>query len=163
MISLQGQLERITYQHDITHYTIGKVRMDDGHRLVTVVGHMAGVQPGDSLRIEGVWVTHEKYGEQFKVGSFEVLPSDPLESVRKFLYSGFVKGIGPKMARKLLSHFDAALLDVMDTEDSSRFIVQKSSMRLAPMPPILSVMIPTERTPMWMTSISFWRINWRKS
>jgi exodeoxyribonuclease V alpha subunit len=115
MITLQGQLERITYQHNITHYTIGKVRMDDGHRLVTVVGHMAGIQPGDSLRIEGVWETHDKYGDQLKISSFEVLPEDPLESVRKFLYSGFIKGVGPIMARKLLSHFDAELLDVMDT------------------------------------------------
>ena len=116
MISLKGHLDRIVYQHATTHYTIGKVRIDGGQRIVTVVGHMAGVQPGDGLQVEGMWETHEKYGEQFKIASFEVLPSDPLESVRKFLYSGFVKGIGPKMAGKLLAHFKTELLDIMDTE-----------------------------------------------
>lgn len=115
MISLKGRLERITYRHDITHYTIGKMRVDDGRRLVTVVGHMAGVQPGDALRIEGGWETHEKYGEQFKISSFEVVSSDPLEGVRKFLHSGFVRGVGPKMARKLLAYFDAELPAVMET------------------------------------------------
>ncbi len=115
MIRLQGHIERIQYRHGTSHYTICKLRLANSRRMVTVVGYMAGVQPGDALWLEGRWETHEKYGEQFKIVSFQILPADPLESVRKFLHSGFIKGIGPKMARRLLAHFDTSLLEVMDT------------------------------------------------
>ncbi len=114
MTTLQGHLERITYRHETSPFTIAKVRVDETHRLVTVIGAMPGVQPGDSLHITGSWDTHPKYGQQFKVSAVKVIPVEPLEGIRKFLTSGFIKGIGPRMAGKLLSHFDASLLDVFE-------------------------------------------------
>lgn len=116
MITLQGLLERIAYRHERSHYTIARLRADESHNMVTVVGYMAGVQPGDALRLRGTWETHEKYGQQFRCAAVEVLPAAPLESVRKFLASGFVKGIGPKLAGKLLNHFDVELLNIIETE-----------------------------------------------
>jgi exodeoxyribonuclease V alpha subunit len=119
MITLQGHLERIAYQHERTHYTIGKLRVDETHHMVSVVGYMAGAQPGDILRLKGAWETHEKYGQQFRAVSVEIIPADPLDGIRKFLSSGFIKGIGPKLTGKLLSHFDADLLNILET-DSDR-------------------------------------------
>lgn len=116
MISLQGHLERIHYQHEKSHYTIGRVRVNETHHMVSVVGVMPGVQTGDHLKLLGAWETHEKYGQQFRAASVEIVPSDPLESIRKFLSSGFVKGIGPKLAGKLLAHFDADILNVLETD-----------------------------------------------
>jgi exodeoxyribonuclease V alpha subunit len=116
MITLQGHLERIAYQHERTHYTIGKLRVDETHNMVSVVGYMAGAQPGDILRLKGGWETHEKYGPQFRAASVEIVPGDPLDSIRKFLASGFIKGIGPKLTGKLLSHFEADILNVLDSD-----------------------------------------------
>lgn len=116
MITLQGHLERIAYRHERSHYTIARLRVDASHNVVTVVGYMAGVHSGDTLRIRGTWETHEKYGQQFRCAVVEVLPEDPLDSIRKFLASGFVKGIGPKLAGKLLNHFDVELLNIIETD-----------------------------------------------
>ena len=116
MTTLQGHLERVTYRHETSPFTIAKVRVEETHRLVTVIGAMPGAQPGDTLHITGSWDTHPKYGQQFKATAVKVIPVEPLEGIRKFLTSGFIKGIGPRMAGKLLSHFDASLLDVFETE-----------------------------------------------
>ena len=79
MTTLQGHLERITYRHETSPFTIAKVRVDETHRLVTVIGAMPGVQPGDFLHITGSWDTHPKYGQQFKVSAVKVIPVEPLE------------------------------------------------------------------------------------
>ncbi len=114
MTILQGHLERITYRHATSPFTIAKVRVEETHRLVTVIGTMPGVQPGDSVEVTGSWDTHPKYGQQFKVAAVKVIPAEPLEGIRKFLSSGLIKGIGPKMAGKLLAHFDTSLLEVFE-------------------------------------------------
>ena len=70
-------LERITYANEETGYTIARVATDrSGSDLVTVVGALLGVQPGESLRLVGRWGSHPKYGRQFEVDSYTtVLPA----------------------------------------------------------------------------------------
>lgn len=116
MTTLQGYLERITYRHESSPFTIAKVRVKETHRLVTVIGAMRDAQPGDSLHITGSWDTHPRYGQQFKAAAVKVIPVDPLEGIRKFLASGFIKGIGPRMAGKLLSRFGVSLPNVFETQ-----------------------------------------------
>ena len=68
---LAAVLERITYANEETGYTIARVATDrPGADLVTVVGALLGVQPGESLRLVGRWGSHPKYGRQFEVESF---------------------------------------------------------------------------------------------
>ena len=114
MTTLCGYLERITYRHPTSPFIIARVRASDTHRLVTAVGVMPGVKPGDSLVLTGAWETHARFGQQFRAEAVSVTIPDPLEGVRKFFASGFVKGIGPGTAGKLLAHFDTALLAIFD-------------------------------------------------
>ena len=115
MTTLRGHLERITYRHAHSPFTIAKLRVAESRQLVTVTGSMPGVRPGDRLEIVGDWDTHPRYGQQFKARQVTVTPADPLEGIRNFLSSGFIKGLGPKVAAKLLAHFDKSILDVLDT------------------------------------------------
>ena len=56
---LDAVLERITYANEETGYTIARVATDrSGQDLVTVVGALLGVQPGESLRLVGRWGSH---------------------------------------------------------------------------------------------------------
>src|SRR5689334_24651898 len=59
---LDAVLERITYANDETGYTIARVATDrSGANLLTVVGALLGVQPGESLRLVGRWSSHPRY------------------------------------------------------------------------------------------------------
>jgi exodeoxyribonuclease V alpha subunit len=74
---LQAVLERITYANEETGYTIARVATDrSGSDLLTVVGALLGVQPGESVRLVGRWSSHPRYGRQFQVDSYTtVLPA----------------------------------------------------------------------------------------
>src|SRR5436305_12439923 len=64
---LDAVLERITYANEETGYTIARVATDrSGSDLLTVVGSLLGVQPGESLRLVGRWGSHPKYGRQLR-------------------------------------------------------------------------------------------------
>lgn len=91
MTILTGLLERITYHNEENHYMIGRLRPDESKNLVTVVGYMTGVNLGETLKINGKWETHPKYGQQFKVDSIEVTLPAAVEGIEKYLKSGIIK------------------------------------------------------------------------
>lgn len=84
--------------------------------LVTVVGHMPGVNPGETLRLEGRWVVDKKFGEQFKVGSWLSMQPATLTGIQKYLGSGLIRGVGPIMAERLVECFGLETLDVIEGE-----------------------------------------------
>src|SRR6266508_2280174 len=114
---LEAVLERITYANEETGYTIARVATDrSGADLLTVVGALLGVQPGESLRLVGRWGSHPKYGRQFEVDSFTTVLPATVQGIERYLGSGLIKGIGPKMAARIVEHFGADTLRVIEDE-----------------------------------------------
>lgn len=114
MATLSGVLERITFQNKENHYMIARLMPDESGSLVTVVGYLAGVAIGERLVANGEWETHRRYGPQFKVESFEVSLPASIEGVGKYLKSGMIKGIGRKMADRLIAHFKEDTLTIIE-------------------------------------------------
>ena len=112
--TLEGVLERITFQNEENGYTIAKLLPKGKIQPVTVVGTLAGVQVGESLVLDGLWVNHHQYGRQFEVKSYQVRYPATLEGIRKYLGSGLIKGVGPVTARKIVDHFGLKTLEVLD-------------------------------------------------
>src|SRR5574342_891541 len=114
---LEAVLERITYANEETGYTIARVATDrTGPDLLTVVGSLLGVQPGESLRLVGRWGSHPKYGRQFEVDSFTTVLPATVQGIERYLGSGLIKGIGPKMAARIVEHFGAQTLQVIEEQ-----------------------------------------------
>jgi exodeoxyribonuclease V alpha subunit len=108
-------LERITYANEETGYTIARVATGrSGTDLLTVVGSLLGVQPGESLRLVGRWGSHPRYGRQFEVHSFSTVLPATVQGIERYLGSGLIKGIGPKMAGRIVEHFGADTLQVIE-------------------------------------------------
>ncbi len=53
--------------------------------LVTVVGNLLGVQPGENLRLRGSWTQDRKYGEQFKAEGYVTVQPATLVGIEKYL------------------------------------------------------------------------------
>jgi exodeoxyribonuclease V alpha subunit len=113
---LQGQLERITYRNEENHYTIAKLKVQGRRDLVTVVGSIVTASPGEVLRLTGSWDVHPKYGEQFKILSYESVVPATVKGIERYLGSGLIKGIGPIMAKRLVAKFGEETLDVIETK-----------------------------------------------
>jgi exodeoxyribonuclease V alpha subunit len=114
---LEAVLERITYANEETGYTIARVAPDGrGSDLLTVVGPLLGAQPGESLRLTGRWSSHPRYGRQFEVHSYVTVLPATVQGIERYLGSGLIKGIGPRMAERIVGHFGADTLRVIEEE-----------------------------------------------
>jgi exodeoxyribonuclease V alpha subunit len=111
---LDAVLERITYANDETGYTIARVDTGRGADLVTVVGALLGAQPGESLRMRGRWGSHPQYGKQFHVDDYTTVLPATIQGIRRYLGSGLIKGIGPVLADRIVTHFGVDALDVIE-------------------------------------------------
>ncbi|GHB40623.1 ATP-dependent RecD-like DNA helicase [Streptomyces cirratus] len=110
-------LERITYANEESGYTVARVDTGRGAGdLLTVVGSLLGAQPGESLRMEGRWGSHPQYGKQFSVENYSTILPATIQGIRRYLGSGLIKGIGPKIAERIVDHFGTDTLDVIEGE-----------------------------------------------
>jgi exodeoxyribonuclease V alpha subunit len=114
--TLEGAVERLTFSDSETHYAVVRLKVKGARQPVTVVGPLAGVQEGEQLHLKGTYEVHPKWGEQFKVvWWYAVLPAT-VAGIEKYLASGLIKGIGPELASRLVAHFGAETLNVIDNQ-----------------------------------------------
>ncbi|RXS68012.1 ATP-dependent RecD-like DNA helicase [Streptomyces sp. TM32] len=114
---VEGVLERITYANEESGYTVARVDTGRGAGdLLTVVGALLGAQPGESLRMEGRWGSHPQYGKQFTVENYTTVLPATIQGIRRYLGSGLIKGIGPRIADRIVEHFGTDTLDVIETD-----------------------------------------------
>ena len=111
---LQGSVERITFTNEENGYSVIKIKVPGRREPVSAVGNFISVSPGEVLRMEGSWGNHPRFGEQFKVDRYETAVPDTVQGIGKYLGSGLIKGIGPVMAKRIVSRFGAQTLEVID-------------------------------------------------
>ena len=116
LATLEAVLERITYANEENGYTVARVATRGSADLTTVVGNLLGAQPGESLRMRGVWKSHPQFGKQFEVRDYTTVLPATIQGIRRYLGSGLIKGIGPKMAERIVAHFDLDTLRVIEEE-----------------------------------------------
>jgi len=116
MAEIFGYIERITFQNNENGYTVAQLKDSKRHDLVSLVGCMPGLKPGESVRCQGEWKQHLVHGSQFTLTSFKVeAPADVL-GIKKYLGSGLIKGIGPKYAGRIVEKFEADTLNIIDKQ-----------------------------------------------
>ncbi|MBF4136503.1 MULTISPECIES: ATP-dependent RecD-like DNA helicase [Streptomyces] len=119
---LEAVLERITYANEENGYTVARVDTGrGGGELLTVVGALLGAQPGEALRMEGRWGSHPQYGKQFTVENYTTVLPATVQGIRRYLGSGLIKGIGPRIADRITEHFGVGTLDVIEA-DAKRLV-----------------------------------------
>ena len=112
---LQGTIGAVVFQNYDNGYAVLRLRCDGGE-AVTVVGTVPLPAVGERLMVTGRWSSHQSYGKQFEAEFLErMLPQTGPEIV-SYLSSRIVKGIGPKMAARIVSRFGAETLQIMERE-----------------------------------------------
>jgi exodeoxyribonuclease V alpha subunit len=112
--TLVGVLERIVFANEENAWSVVRLAVP-GHRdLVTAVGNLLGVQPGENLRLTGTWINDPKYGRQFRVASYATVVPATVVGIEKYLGSGLIRGIGKVMAARLVKAFGLETLDVIE-------------------------------------------------
>lgn len=112
---IRGILEKIIFKNSETGFMVGKVRLEDNN-LVTIVGNAFELQCGEKLEVTGKWILNKNYGQQFEIESIKTTEPATAVGIENYLGSGLIKGIGPVMANRIVSHFKLDTLKILDEE-----------------------------------------------
>jgi exodeoxyribonuclease V alpha subunit len=121
METLKGSVERITYYNEENGYSVLRLRPEKKHLaasnregLVTVTGILPELAAGEYLLLKGDWNNHPKHGLQFDIKVCEQTLPATVEGLRRYLGSGLLYGIGPKLAERIVDYFGTQTPDIIE-------------------------------------------------
>jgi exodeoxyribonuclease V alpha subunit len=114
-IDLSGRLEHVVFHNPENQYTIARLRADEGRGRITIVGHLPEARVGARLLLRGRWERHPRWGDQFRFSSVEELLPAEVDEIRAYLTAGLIKGLGARAALRVVDHFGADTLAILDT------------------------------------------------
>ena len=112
---LQGTIAAVVFQNYDNGYAVLRLQCEDG-QTVTVVGTVPRPVVGERLMVTGKWTSHSSYGRQFEAEFLERLMPQTSTEIIGYLSSRVIKGIGPRMAARIVSHFGENTLHVMERD-----------------------------------------------
>ncbi len=108
---VSGEVEDITYTNELSGYTVAVI--DYNGEMLTLVGTMPFLCVGETISAMGSFTVHPTFGRQFRVEHYEKeLPREE-SSIVAYLASGAIKGIGPVMARRIVTKYGEDTLNVL--------------------------------------------------
>ena len=113
MERFSGSVEGIIYANEENGYTVFDFALDSDE-IVTATGTLPYLAEGDSLVVYGKWVHNPKYGTQLQVLEYESVMPESETAMLRYLASGAIKGIGPKIAARIVSEFGEDSFDVIE-------------------------------------------------
>ena len=115
LITCDGTVHSVIFQNAENGYTVLRLLTEDGE-VLTVVGCIPCVAPGEHLTVSGVLEQHPQHGEQLRAVELErFLPEDE-EEIFNYLSSGVCKGVGPATAQRIVERFGRDTLDILERE-----------------------------------------------
>ena len=104
LICREGTVHSVIFQNAENGYTVLRLLTEEGE-VITVVGCIPCVAPGEHLTVTGTWETHPQHGEQLNVQELERSLPEEEDEIYSYLSSGICKGVGPTTARRIVNGF----------------------------------------------------------
>lgn len=114
-MQITGTIQTIIYRNADNGWTVLELTAENGERL-SAVGTLPLCAVGERVELEGAFVTHPRYGRQFKASSAKTLAPATLAAIEGYLGSGVIKGVGASTAHAIVAHFGMDTLSVLDEQ-----------------------------------------------
>lgn len=113
-MELSGKVTNIIYYNDKNGYTIFLLKTEK--KTETCVGYVPYINVKDVLQLQGDFVTHSIYGNQFKIETFEKIVPTSEEELLDYLSSGAIKGLGEKTAKRIIQEFGKESIEIIKAD-----------------------------------------------
>ena len=114
---LKGSVASFKYYSEANHFGIFYFDTSDiSDGSIVVTGNAFGISEGDYLEITGEEVEHPVYGHQIKMTSYRAVQPTDTEALIKYLASGALRGVGPKLAQRIFVQFGEETLNILENE-----------------------------------------------
>ena len=114
MDEIVGTVERVTFQNAENGFTVASFEAEGLTGNITVVGHFPMLKGGETLRCKGSFSQHLIHGKQFQATDYQIEIPKTEKGIEKYLGSGLIKGVGPKMAEKIVQRFKKGTLEIIE-------------------------------------------------
>ena len=112
LVSIRGTVDDIMFYNEANGYVVADVETETA--LVTIVGELGAIEPGEELEVTGTYTMHPRFGQQLQVEScVRALPSTVV-NIERYLASGVIHGIGRALAKRIVSEFGEFTLQVIE-------------------------------------------------
>ncbi len=112
--TLEGYVEKIVYRNAENGYTVLSLSGEDDE--ITLVGNFTFISEGEFIQASGDYVSHQLYGEQFQVASYEIKEPEDLFSIERYLGSGAIKGLGTALSARIVKRFKKDTFRIIEEE-----------------------------------------------
>lgn len=122
---ITGTVDSVVYRNDETGYVVLNLKVEGGTATgapsAVLVGKSAAIWEGEEIKAQGRWIRHPQHGLQFNAETIACVVPSSLEGIRRYLASGMIRGVGKVYAKKIVDHFGAQTLDIID-KNSARLL-----------------------------------------
>ncbi|MBE6979359.1 MAG: ATP-dependent RecD-like DNA helicase [Ruminococcaceae bacterium] len=112
---IQGVISAVVFENYDNGYAVLRLNVGGG-QAVTVVGTIPLPAAGERLMVTGKWSNHPSFGRQFEAEFLERLMPQTSMEILSYLGSRIIKGIGPRMAARIVERFGDETLTVMERQ-----------------------------------------------
>lgn len=113
ILKISGTVDKIIFQSPTSWYSVCDVSLETGESI-TVVGTMPYISVGEAIEASGTFITSKDYGKQFKIEEYKKYLPQNKNSILRYLSSGAIKGIGAKIAKKIVDEYGEDAFDVIE-------------------------------------------------
>ncbi len=114
VLTMKGTVDDVMFYKEEDGYIVFDLETEEA--MVTVVGELGLLEPGEEVELTGNFVTHPRFGQQFRADScVRALPSTVV-NIERYLASGVIRGIGKALAKRIVSEFGEFTLQVIEKE-----------------------------------------------
>lgn len=116
IVTVEGVVERIVFENEENGFFVARLQEKGNPDLVTFVGEIMAISPGETVRLRGRWIDDKRFGKQLRVVGYETILPSTVAGIEKYLGSGLIEGIGPAYAKRLVDAFGIETLRVIDEQ-----------------------------------------------
>lgn len=114
--TVHGTINRFLFQSKDNGFAVVVLHPLQQNQDIIAKGYLPGLQAGQEVSLVGNWIFHPKFGKQFEVQSYQISLPTSIHGLKKYLGSGLIKGIGPVYAEKMVNHFGAEILNIINDQ-----------------------------------------------
>lgn len=112
--TVSGIVDSIVFSNADNSYTVFRLKpLRQGVRF-TVTMNSAAPLVGQQVAVRGEWVTHPRFGRQFRATSIRIEAPTTLRGIERFLASGVIDGVGPTTAKRIVAAFGEQTLEILE-------------------------------------------------
>ena len=116
ILNIEGTVESIIFYNEDNGFTVFSLSENIKNKGDNIVctGNLPRLIVGETVKLRGFYVKNPKYGMQLSVDYIEKSDPTTIQGIEKYLGSGVIKGLGERLAKRIVDKFGEQTLSVID-------------------------------------------------